>query len=83
MDVSQTRAIGRVLHFAATNLLDGVRTVKEILDSVETRMDEEGLDVLSSFPSAGPHPGNLARPRRFEIAAALNRLRTVRMVQRS
>ena len=30
----------------------------------------------------GRHPGNFARPRKFEIAAAINRLRTVRMKQK-
>jgi hypothetical protein len=29
------------------------------------------------------HPGNLARPRKHEIAAAINRLRTVRMRQKT
>jgi predicted ABC-class ATPase len=30
----------------------------------------------------GRHPGNFARPRKYEIAAAINRLRTVRMKQK-
>ena len=62
--------------------MDGVLTMKEILDCVETLIDEQGLGVLSPFSGSG-HPGNFARPRRFEIAAALNRLRTVRMSQKS
>lgn len=37
----------------------------------------QGLDVLSPWRKAG----NLARPRKFEIAAALNRLRTAKMEQ--
>ena len=40
------------------------------------------VDVLDPFHELGRHPGNLARPRRFEIAAAINRLRSVRMRQR-
>lgn len=35
----------------------------------------QGLDVLAPTMKAG----NLARPRHFEIGAALNRLRTVKM----
>ena len=82
VDVSQTRAIGQVLHLAATRLMDGVRTMKEVMDGIERLLDEEGLDVLSPFSSSGRHPGIFARPRRFEIGAALNRLRTVRMRQK-
>jgi len=49
------------------------------MDCIERLIDTQGLDVLSPFSASGRHPGNFARPRRFEIAAALNRLRTVRM----
>jgi hypothetical protein len=62
--------------------MDGVRTMKDVMDCIEWLIDEQGLDVLSPFSSSGRHPGNFARPRRFEIAAALNRLRTVRMGQK-
>jgi len=81
VDVSQTRAIGQVLHLAATRLMDGVRTMKDVMESIEGLIDEQGLDVLSPYSVFGRHPGNFARPRRFEIAAALNRLRTVRVRQ--
>lgn len=36
----------------------------------------QGLDAL-----ARSKPGNLARPRRFELAAAINRLRTAQLRQ--
>jgi predicted ABC-class ATPase len=82
MDRSQARAIGHILHLAATNLMDGVRTIKEVIDCVETLIDRQGLDVLSLFRVSGRHPGNFSRPRIFEVVAALNRLRTVRMRQK-
>ena len=82
VDVSQTRAIGHVLHLAATRLMDGVGTIREVVEVLEKLIDEQGLDVLSPFSVPGRHPGNFARPRKFEIAAALNRLRTVRMCQK-
>jgi predicted ABC-class ATPase len=82
VDVSQTRAIGQVFHLAATRLMDGVRTMKDVMESIEGLIDEQGLDVLSPYSVFDRHPGNFARPRRFEIAAALNRLRTVRMGQK-
>ena len=37
----------------------------------------QGLDALADRAK----PGNLARPRRFELAAAVNRLRTARLQQ--
>ena len=39
-----------------------------------------GLDVLDPLTERAPrHPGDHARPRRFEIAAALNRIRSLRV----
>ncbi len=73
VDISQTRAIGDILHFALSNYIDGKRTLGEILDLVEGDLNREGLDAVSGYLK-----GNLARPRRLEIAAALNRLRTLR-----
>ena len=82
VDVSQTRAIGYALHCAAERFMDGRRTVREVLDELERLFEREGLEVLDPFRRGEEHPGNFARPRRYEIAAALNRLRTVRMRQR-
>ncbi|MCS7157999.1 MAG: ABC-ATPase domain-containing protein [Blastocatellia bacterium] len=82
VDISQTRAIGYALHCAAERFMDGRRTVREILDELEQLFEREGLEVLDPFRRGDAHPGNFARPRRYEIAAALNRLRTVRMRQR-
>ena len=53
----------------------------ELLDELDALLDREGLDVLDPFHRSGQHPGNYARPRRFEIAAAMNRLRTLRVRQ--
>ena len=50
-----------------------------MLDAVDGFLDERGLDALDPFHRPERHPGNLARPRRFEIAAAINRLRTLRV----
>jgi len=82
VDISQTRAIGYALYCAAERFMDGRRTVREILDELERLFERERLEVLDPFRRGESHPGNFARPRRYEIAAALNRLRTVRMRQR-
>ncbi len=78
-DPSQTRAIAAALHLAATRYIDGERPLGEVLDVLESYFDENGLDGLDPFHRPGRHPGALARPRRFEIAAAINRMRSLRV----
>lgn len=51
---------------------------KQLLDELETRLDAEGLDLLSR--SEGKR-GDLVRPRRFEVAAALSRWRAAQFRQ--
>ncbi len=40
-----------------------------------TEVEEKGWDILSPFKR-----GDYARPRPFEVAAAVNRMRTLRIV---
>jgi predicted ABC-class ATPase len=79
VDWSQTRAIGHAIHLASQRFVDGRATLPEILDALDALLDADGLDVLDPFYRPGRHPGNYARPRRFEIAAAINRLRSLRV----
>lgn len=80
-DLSQTRAVGHAIHLAAERFMDGKATLREVVQQVEAFFDEHGLDALDPFHHNEHHPGNFARPRSFEIAAAINRLRTMRMQQ--
>ncbi len=73
VDISQTRAIGDIINYALKRYIDGERSLAEILDLVEADLDEKGMDVISPYLN-----GNYARPRRYEIAAAINRLRTLK-----
>ena len=73
-EVSQLNAIGQALYFARQHYMDGRRALPEILDAVMTDIDRGGLDVLDRRAV-----GDLARFRRYELAAALNRLRTLRV----
>ncbi len=82
VDVSQTRAVGYAIHLATRHFMDGKRTLREVLNDIEDFFDKEGLDALDPFRHGERHPGNFARPRKYEIAAAINRLRTVRMRQK-
>ena len=75
MDNSQTRAIAYAINYAAQTHMDGRdRSMKEIVRMVETEIERNGLDILA--PKGRKYPNNLAKPRKFELAAALNRLRT-------
>jgi predicted ABC-class ATPase len=79
VDLSQTRAVGYAIELARKRLMGAGVTLAQVMDEVERILDEEGLDVLDPFRRGERHPGNFARPRRFEIGAALNRLRTLRI----
>lgn len=83
LDPSQTRAIGHAIHFAAQHYMDGKRTLRDVVEKLEELFDDEGLDRLNPFYRQGHHPGDYARPRKYEITAAINRLRTVAMTQKT
>ncbi len=73
-DVYQTRTIGRILYYAKLRYMDQARPIREILDLIDRDLSTEGLETLTRELR-----GDLARPRRYEIAMALNRLRTLRI----
>ncbi|GAB4245440.1 MAG: ABC-ATPase domain-containing protein [Acidobacteriota bacterium] len=74
VDPSQTRAIGQALILLANQCSRSRLAVSELLTWLEEQLDRRGLDVLVPYKV-----GNLARPRMLEVAAALNRLRTLRV----
>lgn len=78
VDPAQCRMIGDVLLACARGLCDGRRSLTDILELVETRLERDGLEALTQ-----PGFGDRARARRFEIAAALNRLRSLRLMPQS
>ncbi len=79
VDPSQTLAIGLAIHLAVERFMDGETSLHQVLDRLDELFDRRGLDELDPRYQPGHHPGNFARPRRFEIAAAINRLRSLRM----
>ena len=81
-DASQTRAIGWAILHAVTEIMNDRMTLSAILSELDRFFDQEGLDALDPYHrSSGHHPGALARPRRMEIAAVINRMRTLRLVR--
>ncbi len=82
VDTSQTRAIGYLLYLMATRWMDGQRSVSELLLFCKEFLRNNGPDALNPVRRTDEHPGNFALPRTFEIAAALNRYRNLRVKQK-
>ena len=80
-DPSQTRAAGHAVALAFQEFMG--LPVAGLLDALEERFDHRGPDALTPEGRAGKHPGRLARPRRYEIAAVMNRLRRGRFTNRA
>jgi len=76
VDASQTRAIGDAIQYS-TRYMDGERTLWEITGQVMDDIRERGLDVIGPYPA-----GDYAIFREQELAAAINRLRTLKVSQR-
>ena len=71
-DQEQTAALAYILKFAQLKLLDGRKTVKQLGDFIENQLDKDGLESLFE---RGDISSSLARPRKQEILACVNRYR--------
>ncbi len=67
VETAQLTAIGELIYLISKSRRS--RCLREMLDEVEEKMEREGLTSLL------PPRGCYAKPRKFEIAAAMNRLR--------
>ena len=70
----QLRAIASAIVYAKEQYINERRTLPEILNCIMADIELQGLDILSNLPE-----GDLVLFRRFELAAALNRLRTLKL----
>lgn len=70
----QAFTIGMIIDYARHRYLDQPRPMRELLDLVERDLSTEGLEQISRDLR-----GDMVRPRRYEIAAALNRLPSLRV----
>lgn len=75
VDSSQTTAIGEAMVYAK-KYMDGNRSMNEILDLIFQDIEKKGLTTIGN-----PKSGNYAWFRRFELACALNRLRSLKIQQ--
>jgi len=74
VDESQTNAIGDLIHYCASRYFKGDVPLGEGLRRAMADVEEKGLDILAPFKK-----GDYARPRIFEVAAAINRMRTLKI----
>ncbi|WP_156288753.1 ABC-ATPase domain-containing protein [Oceanobacillus salinisoli] len=80
VDASQTRMIAEIIQFLDRTKGLGNDSLKDLLDKVEQQFTEQGLASFTVFNDQ--HPGDLARPRKYEIASVLNRMRTAKVTQK-
>ena len=74
VDFSQTRAIGEAIFYYAGHFASKGLSLKEGLRQLAKELELKGLDMLVPYKV-----GHLARPRIFEIASAINRMRSLRI----
>jgi predicted ABC-class ATPase len=74
VDASQTRYIADCLQYAFHHLADDCLTVRELVERLDAVARQQGLEALQPYLA-----GDRAWARPFEVAAALNRLRTLRI----
>lgn len=74
VDESQTNAIGDLIHFAASRYFNGSINLSAGLRMAFREIEEKGLDIIAPF-----RRGDYALPRIYEVAAAINRMRTLRI----
>lgn len=76
LDTAHARTIAEAIRWVGEGLVDGRRDLRRVLDALDAILDDEGVEVLSPYEAP---PGHLVRPRRFEVAAALSRLRSLQL----
>ena len=69
VEEGQTKSIGDIIYYMARNLFNGEISLREAIKTVEEKIKEGKIDNLLRYKS-----GEYAIPRPYEIAAAINRL---------
>jgi len=74
VDPSQTRTIGLMIHYYSEHYLEKTQNLREGLTKLMEDVQEKGFDILLPYKV-----GNLAMPRIYELAGAINRMRTLKI----
>jgi predicted ABC-class ATPase len=73
----QAKTIGYILVFALQKgIIDGQSSLGDILNKIFNILEKEGLKIISPFNYPD---GDYVKPRPYEVGAALNRLRTLKV----
>ncbi|MDE6387542.1 MAG: ABC-ATPase domain-containing protein [Lachnospiraceae bacterium] len=75
-DQEQTAALAYLLKYAQLKMMDGKKEIRQMIDMLEEQLDKKGLESLFE---RGDVSSQLARPRKQEIAACINRYRKLRI----
>ncbi|HUF26801.1 MAG TPA: hypothetical protein VMM18_07465 [Gemmatimonadaceae bacterium] len=72
VEPAQTRALGLAVVRARGDAIDGQRPMRAALEAVMVLLERDGLDAFQEYET-----GELAEFRIFELAAFVNRVRTL------
>ena len=75
-DQEQTAALAYLLKYAQLKMMDGKKDLRQIGDLLEEQLDRKGLESLFE---RGDVAAQLARPRKQEILACINRYRRLKI----
>lgn len=75
VDLSQTKAIGEIIYYYSEKYCNKNMTLKESLGKIIDDIKNKGLDILTPYKR-----GDIAMPRIFEVGAAINRMRSLRII---
>lgn len=75
-DQEQTAALAYLLKYAQLKMMDGRKDLRQIGDLLEEQLDQKGLESLFE---RGDVSAQLARPRKQEIMACINRYRRLKV----
>jgi predicted ABC-class ATPase len=78
VEVGQLRAIGAAIAYLQEYYLDGRHSLAEVITYVMADLESGGLDILTPYPQ-----GDRAMFRPLELAAVLNRLRSLAIINPS
>lgn len=77
VSISQTRGTAHAIHYA-TRYMDGICTLKTVVDRTLSDIDEKGLEILTPYLT-----GDIVGFRGIELAGAINRMRSLKMRQKA
>lgn len=72
VDAEQLEALGFLMIYANTYLLNAQRTVQEMAEALYQKIEKDGFEIMTG---KGGRRAGLAMPRKQEICACLNRIR--------